>query len=297
LTVGYLPGLFAGIMVFLVYVGLCLVWGSAWLAIKVGLEDSPPFWSAGLRFVIAGGVLFLINTLRGAKYPREWSEIGRIALPGIFMYGFSYMAVYWAEVYIDSSLTAVLFASMPFFIAGFSVVMLKDEKLGLPGWIGLVIGFIGIIGVFYDSLLASQFALLGVVMVLLGSAAAGYATVYIRARLQQHSPWVMTGIQMPVGAVIIIPAAVIFESLSDFKVTPKSISALLYLSIFGTVIAFLGYYWLLKKLRAIAVAQIAFIMPVIAIILGYLFLSEVLSVLAVISSVLILLGVMLVLRK
>ena len=137
-------------MVYLVYSLLCLVWGSTFMAIKLGLEDSPPFWSAGLRFVIAAVIVLLIAKARKLRYPSHVSEILKISIPGVFMYGLSYMLVYRAMVHIDSALTAVLFAGLPFFVAAFSIMMLKEEKLGLVGWCGLVMGFSGIILVFYD---------------------------------------------------------------------------------------------------------------------------------------------------
>ena len=284
-------------MAILIYTLLCLIWGSTWMAIKVGLEDSPPLWSAGLRFVIAGLMVLVISRFRSAKFPRSWKELGKVAIPGIFMYGLSYMLVYRSEVYIDSALTAVLFASFPFFVAGISHFMLREESLNLWGWVGLVIGFLGTAVVSYDSLLQSRFVFVGTLLVLLSAAASAYGTVYIRARLKQYDIAVMASIQMILGALIIVLTAFIFEPLNAFRITFKSVTALFYLAVFGTVVAFLGYYWLLKRLRAIIVSQIGFITPIIALILGYFFMSERLSFRAGIGSLLILAGVFLVVRR
>lgn len=284
-------------MAILIYTLLCLIWGSTWMAIKVGLEDSPPLWSAGLRFVIAGLMVLVISRFRSAKFPRSWKETGKVAIPGIFMYGLSYMLVYRSEVYIDSALTAVLFASFPFFVAGISHFMLREESLNLWGWVGLVIGFLGTAVVSYDSLLQSRFVFLGTLLVLLAAAASAYGTVYIRARLKEYDIAVMASIQMILGALIIVLTAFIFEPLNAFRITFKSVTALFYLAVFGTVVAFLGYYWLLKRLRAIIVSQIGFITPIIALILGYFFMSERLSFPAGIGSLLILAGVFLVVRR
>jgi len=267
------------------------------MAIKVGLEDSPPLWSAGLRFVIAGLMVLVISRFRSAKFPRSWKELGKVAIPGIFMYGLSYMLVYRSEVYIDSALTAVLFASFPFFVAGISHFMLREESLNLWGWVGLVIGFLGTAVVSYDSLLQSRFVFLGTLLVLLAAAASAYGTVYIRARLKEYDIAVMASIQMILGALIIVLTAFIFEPLNAFRITFKSVTALFYLAVFGTVVAFLGYYWLLKRLRAIIVSQIGFITPIIALMLGYFFMSERLSFRAGIGSLLILAGVFLVVRR
>jgi len=284
-------------MVYFIYALICLIWGSTWLAIKLGLEDSPPLWSAALRFVIACAVLFVINRLRHIYYPRQWSEIWKIAMPGIFMYPGSYIPVYVAEVYIDSALSAVLFASLPFFVAILSLVFLRGERIDYVAWIGLVIGLIGIVVIFYDSLQQSKFVFLGVAMMLISAASAALGMVLIRSRLQEMGIMIMAEIQLVAGTIFMILAAMIFEPLAAFKVTLKSIGALLYLSIFGTVIGFLSYYWLLKKIKAIALSQVTFINPIIAVILGFLVLSEAFNANSIVGSVLIMGGVAMVIRK
>ncbi|MEW5923265.1 MAG: EamA family transporter [Candidatus Zixiibacteriota bacterium] len=284
-------------MTYFIYTILSLIWGSTWLVIKIGLEDSSPLWSSGLRFVIAGGLIFLYNRIRGIHYPHKFSEILKIALPGFFIYSFSYMFVYLAEAYISSSLTAFLFASFPFFVAGFSLFMLKDERLGFVGWIGLLIGFTGIFFIFFDSLTQSKLVSIGIILAVLGAMAAAYGTVYIRARLREYPAPLMVEIQMLAGVALIIIAALIFEPINSFQITTKSISALLYLAIFGSFIAFLGYYWLLKRMEAIKVAQVAFINPFVAFILGYLVRYETFNFFTIIGSMLIIGGVIMVVRK
>ncbi|SYZ74648.1 putative DMT superfamily drug/metaboltie permease [Candidatus Zixiibacteriota bacterium] len=275
---------------------LSLIWGSTWMAIKIGLEDSPPFWSAGIRFVAASLIIVIINSIRRRVYPRDKGEIIKIAFPGVFMYAASYMLVYSAETHIDSSLTAVIFSGFPIFVALISYFMLREERLSPLGWLGMAIGLIGIVMVSYSSLQESQFRFWGVLMAVLAAVASAYGTVYIRAYLKNHDIFVMAAIQMTVGAILIILTAMIFEPLSAFKITAKSVGALAYLALFGTVVAFLGYYWLLQKMRAISVSLISFIIPVIAILVGHFFLSETITALVIFGTILILAGVALVLR-
>lgn len=284
-------------MTYFIFGLLCLIWGSTWLAIKIGLQDSPPLWSAGFRFVIAALIILVINRIRNVTYPTDRKHLWKIAFPGIFMYGLSYSLVYAAEVHISSSLTAVIFASFPFLIALFSIFMLQEEKLTPRGWLGLTVGFLGILVVFYDSLVTSRFVFFGTALAAFGAIASAYGTVYIRSRLQRENIFVMSAVQMSLGAVIIISLAAILEPIAKFKVTGKSIGALIYLAIFGTVIAFLGYYNLLKKIPAIKVSQITYITPVIAVILGYLILSERFTLSAALGAILVLFGVMLVVRR
>jgi drug/metabolite transporter (DMT)-like permease len=107
----------------------------------------------------------------------------------------------------------------------------------------------------------------------------------------------MASIQMTLGAIIMIVIAILVEPLSSFKITFKSMTALFYLAIFGTVVAFLGYYWLLQRMKAITVSQISFVTPLIAVFLGFIFLSESFTFLIAIGSTLILAGVTLVARE
>jgi len=284
-------------MIWIVYSILCLIWGSTWLAIKIGLEDSPPLWSAGLRFAVACAILYFITLYKKTSYPRRFKEIVKIALPGIFMYALSYMTVYHGEQYIDSSLMSVLFASLPFFIAGMSLVMLKSEKLNWLSWLGLIVGFAGIITIFLDSLNVSSLVFEGALMGVIGAASAAFGSVYIRAYLRDYDIYSMALIQMLAGTVLILAAAIIFEPIDLFIVTAKSVSALLYLAVFGTVIAFLGYYWLLNRIPVIIASLIAFITPVLAIVLGYLFRTETFSMETALGTCLVLIGVILVTVK
>jgi len=238
------------------------------------LADAPPLWSAGLRFLIAGLILIIINRFRKVIYPISVKEIVRISLPGLIIYAFPYMLVYHAEQYISSALTAALFASFPFFIAAYSIFLLKSEKPNIYAWSGLAVGFSGVLMVFYDSLVTSEFVLLGAVLVVPASAISALGTIVLRVWYNDEDFTLMVCLQSLAGAVVIMAAAIIFEPLSSFRITFLSVGALLYLAIFGSVLAFTGYYWLLKRMKVITLSLLAFITPVIAVGLEYLLLSE-----------------------
>jgi drug/metabolite transporter (DMT)-like permease len=284
-------------MIKLTYLLLCLIWGSTWLAIRLGLDDSPPLWSAGFRYIIASLIMLVVNAFRKAEYPASLSAMIRLALPGVAIYALPYMMVYIAEVHISSALTSVLFASFPFYIAILSLLFFKDEKINWLRWLGLIVGFGGIIVIFYDSLTESQIAFIGAVLVVGGAVFSALGTVWIKKWFPRQDILIMAAVQMIAGAVIINLTAAIFEPITLFKVTAKSIGALLFLAIFGTVIAFNGYFWLLKKIRTISLSMIAFITPVVAINLGYFFRDETFSTFTAVGSALILAGVALVIKK
>ncbi len=284
-------------MAYFIYTLLCLIWGSTWLAIKIGLDDASPFWSAAWRFIIAALLMIAINHFRGEKYPRDRREILRIAFPGLFLYGASYLLVYWAEVYIDSALTAVIYASMPFFVAALGVMMIPEEKLSRVGWLGLVIGFAGILLVFRESLGRTHFILFGTIISGLASLGSAYGSVYIRKYLRQYSISMMASLQMTLGALMLLLTALLFEPFDQFKITGKSVFSLLYLIIFGTVVAFSGYYWLLKRIKVVTVSLIAFITPILAILLGVFFRQETFTWPVALGTILILGGILLVIKK
>lgn len=152
-------------MTLFVYILLYLLWGSTWLAIKVGLGEAPPFTTAAIRFLIATGVLWGISLVRGYKYPRDFRELIRIGYPGIFMYGMSYALVYFGQQYVNSATSAVLFGSYPFFVAALSWYRYRSEKLSRTAWIGMAVGFVGVLTISYDSLQTSGDLFLGTVLV------------------------------------------------------------------------------------------------------------------------------------
>jgi drug/metabolite transporter (DMT)-like permease len=284
-------------MTLFVYILLCLLWGSTWLAIKVGLAEAPPFTTAAIRFLIATGVLWGISLVRGYTYPCDRRELMRIGYPGIFMYGMSYAMVYFGQQFVNSATSAVLFGSYPFFVAAFSWFRYRSEKLTRLAWVGMAIGFVGVMMISYDSLQTSGDLFLGTALVVAAAAAAAYGVVIHKQNFSQHNIVVVANIQMIVGGVLLVAGALIFEPWTELKVTPALVGSILYLAIPGTVVTFLGYYWLLKRTRVTVVSLIAFVTPMVAILVGLLVANESLTPLIVIGAVLILSGVLLVVRK
>jgi len=280
-----------------IYIILCLIWGSTWIAIKLGLSDAPPLYSSGIRFLVSVSILYLFVAFRKVSFPKSFKHFVRLGYPGLYMYGACYALVYFAELYINSALTAVLFASFPLFVALFSIWILPGEKLSTPGWLGLLLGFLGIVVISFDSLQTSSDIFKGTLLALGSSLTAAYGMVLHKQKFSKENIFTATSVQMTLGGVPLVFAAIIFEKWSDLNFSAVSIGSILYLSVFGTVIAFLGYYWLLKRITAVQVSLIAFITPIVAIFIGVLFFSESLTVLILIGTLMILSGIMLVNRN
>jgi len=276
---------------------LCLIWGSTWLGIKIGLEDSPPFLSAGFRFLIATTFLFFWAKKKGIRFSDYKDQAFKILIPGFFMYYLSYSLVYWGEQYINSGLTAVLFATLPFFVALFATLFLKEEKLNWFRLFGLIIGFSGILLIFWDSLsLKGENLFQGMVGIILSAGFSAYASVRVKRDLYSVEPVVISVFQMGLGTILLLGSGFLSERITDFKLTYKSIGALLYLSFFGSAFAFMSYYWLLKRIEVTKLSLIAFITPIVALLLGWLVLGESISGYLISGTVLVIIGIWLVSR-
>jgi len=261
---------------FFLAVLLCLIWGSTWLAIKIGLEDSPPILGAGFRFLLACAVLFAL--LRWKKMPlltdrESWKKL---AIPGIFAYFVSYGLVYWGEQHINSGLAALLFATLPFWVAIFAHYLLPNEKITWIKVISLLVGFSGIVIIFWDNLRLSGsiYNLLGMLALLSSGASAAYASVRTKRDLYHLDPIVISAQQMLVGMVLLLILGFAVEDLHSFKLTGKSIGALFYLALVGSAIAFSVFYHLLKTTAATRLSLIAFVTPIVALLLGWLIKHE-----------------------
>jgi drug/metabolite transporter (DMT)-like permease len=271
---------------------LVLVWGSTWLAVKIGLETAPPFWFATLRFIIAFVVLGAIILLRKPDYSRVKRNLGKIFTAGFLAYGFCYATIYWGQRFISSGTAAVLFASIPFFVALFSVRMLPDERVTPLKVIGIVIGFSGLVVIFFgDISLRGSNALWGATMIVVSSAAAGFTAVFIKRHLREIDSLLLTHTQMIPGLLFLLILALIFEDFSAFELSRNSILPALYLAIFGTAFAFWGYFYLLARINAVKLSLIGFLTPVIALSLGWLVLDESITIRFAGGVVLVLAGI------
>lgn len=285
-------------MALLVYLILCLIWGSTWIAIKLGLSDAPPLWAASIRFVIAVGILGTIVLVKRYPLPRSLREYLIMGHPGFYMYGLSYALIYFGELYINSALASVLFGSFPFFVAMLSHYYLPGEKRVSPlGWLGMVIGFSGVVLISYDSLQTSQHIFLGTMLTLVGSLASAVGLMFHKRHCEQTNIYVAAVVQMLFGGIFLLAGAILFEDVSRLNLSPLSIGSILYLAIFGTAIAFVGYYWLLTRMRTVTVSLIGFVTPLIAIMIGVMLFDEQLAALIGIGAVLIFAGMALVTRK
>lgn len=275
----------------LIYAALCLIWGSTWVAIKIGLDDAPPMWSVAFRFLVAAALLLAYNAINHTKYPAGWKEKWKVAWPGLFTYVGSYSFTYLGTQYIPSALASILFAVFPFFVLLLMPLMIKDERVTLKAILGTVVGFLGIVVIFLEPVEWSENALLGMIFLLLSPLAAALGTVSIKKWLRDEPVIPMITLQMALGSVLLTLMALFFEDITRFQITAKSVGSVVFLAVLGSIFTFAGYYWLLQRVRLVTMSMVALIAPLVAVYMGWLVLGEVLSVRDYIGAALVLSGV------
>ena len=279
---------------------LCAIWGTTWLFIKVGLEDIPPLTFAALRFVLAVGVIGGVIFWKKIPLPGSSSQWKLLAITGVLQFTINYSLVFWSEVYISSGLAAVLQAMIPVFGLVLAWFYLPEEKITLVKVVALVIGICGVAVVFIEQLRVNSFmafaASLGIVV---GAYAAAHASILTKAKGGGIHPASLVFGQMVCGTLPIIIIALLKEG-NPFKHSYSGITifCILYLSIFGTIITFWIYYWLLSRIESTKAMTIALVTPLIAVICGSIFLGERLLAQTLIGGVMILASVgLIVFRK
>ncbi len=271
----------------------CLIWGSTWLGIKASLYSLTPFYSVGFRFVIASVLVLLFVKYKRLEILTDKTSIKLYLVMAFFSYVIPYGLVYWAEQFIPSGLAAVLFGVYPFFVLLFSYVALPGESIGFFKVLGIVLGFGGILVIFSENLggdISSYF--LGMTALVLSAATQAGNSVVIKKFGKYLNPLSMNFIPMGIAGISFLIIAHLFEDFNQLKFDATAYISVLYLALFGTVIAFTGYYWLLKRISVVILSLITFINPIIALILGWIIYNEQLTSRYLWGSILVLTGLL-----
>lgn len=284
----------------LVWLVLCVIWGSTWLFIKLGLEALPPLTFAAFRFVISCAIIFAIIRIRRIQLPRARADWILLAITGTLSFGLNYGLVFWGEQYISSGLAALLQATLPAFGLVFAHIHLPAERLSWARIGGVVLGVCGVAVVFSNQLAVSgTMALAGCVALILSGMFAAYSNVLVKAYGKNMDPAILTAGQMLFGLLLLLVVAIPLEGNPlRYHWTPVALIALLYLAVVGTVIAFLLYYWLVLNIDVTKSMLIALVTPVVAVLLGMIVLDEQIGWRTLAGGTMIMLGIaLIVVRK
>src|SRR5262245_1806851 len=278
-------------MVALLYAAICLIWGSTWVAIKVGLTGVPPFLAAGLRFLLAALVVGAVLLAR--RRPISLTRDDRVCVLslGLLVFWLDYACVYWAELHISSGLTAVLFSTMPLMTALLSAFWTRTEALSTRKLAGILVGVAGTAWLFWPQERLGLLQVLGMISALVGSFCAAANLVTMKKHGQHSDPFVLNFLGMGLGAVCLLVMSAVLERWTTAEWTRSNVLAILYLSLLGSVVAFSMYYYLIKRMDATIVSLTTLIIPIVALALGRVLLNETVTPAAVIGIATILAGV------
>ena len=285
--------------VYLAYAIVSIVWGSTYLAIRVGVQEMPPFWMAGTRFLVAGMIIGAYALLKGHRLPSDLRTWGWLVLSGMLILGVAVGGMFWAEQYLDSGLAALLACLSPLLMALYGSLGREGDRLTLLLVGGLVIGLLGV-GILVDPAWttgAGRFSLYAVLVIIVGGNAWSGGSVMAKRTLKEVSPLVSSAIHSLAGAAFLLILDIIFYGGSWPSASPWAWISLGYLTLFGSVIAYSSYVSLLTHMAPAKAGTFTYINPVVAVFLGWLVLDEAVSLRIILGGVVILLGLFMVRRS
>jgi drug/metabolite transporter (DMT)-like permease len=271
------------------------VWGSTFLAIRVGVREVPPFLFAGMRFFTAGIVLYVWMRAAGTASPtrREWAAAALLAL---LIFVFDYGLLFWAEQRVPSGIAAVMLATIPGFMAMAEIFILGTQRLTLRLGFALLIGFGGVAVLVSHSVGLGQNPIdpSGAIALLVAGVSWSLASVLNRKLPSPASKVMSSGAQMLSGGILLTLAAAMLGEFRGFHVQAVSLGAwlaLAYLIVAGSIVGFTAYVWLIHHESPTKVGTYAYVNPVVAVLVGYFLGGEALGARTVLGTLLVLVSV------
>jgi drug/metabolite transporter (DMT)-like permease len=280
----------------LAFLAVYLCWGMTYLAMRIAVEDIPPHLMSGARFLVAGLILYLWTRRRGDPRPTkiQWRAA---AMVGAFLLLGGNATVAWAEQQVPSGLAAVLIAVAPIWMVAFEWAR-GGPRPGRRVIAGLVLGLAGVallVSPKGDS--ATQVNLVGAVMLVLASASWAWGSVVSKSAPLPKSPFLATSMEMVAGGVLLLLTALAAGQFAHFRPTQVSADAVLawaFLVVFGSLVGFTAYIWLLGVTSIAKAGTYAYVNPIVAVFLGWAILNEPVTGRTLIAALVILVGVALV---
>jgi drug/metabolite transporter (DMT)-like permease len=284
----------ADVRVLLAFASIYLLWGATFLAIRIAVLEIPPLFTAGVRFLTAGTLLYAWMRLRGQPAPAaaEWRSI---ALTAVCMFVATYGALFWAEQYVPSGVTSVIEATLPITSMAIEVFVFRQQPFSGRMLAAVLLGFGGVAWL----LLGRQQQPLAVVpslVILAGGVAWSVGAVLTRSMPRPRSLPLTAGAQMMLGGAVLLALSQLSGEIEPLPhVTLRAALALSYLIVGGSLLGFTAYAWLLARMPATRVASHAYVNPVVAVSLGYFVAGEQLSPRLLLASALVIASVFLIL--
>jgi len=279
----------------LAFAMIYFVWGSTFLAIRVGVREVPPFLLAAMRFLVAGIVLYGWTIARGQRSPspRQWMSVSLLAL---LIFVLDYGVLFWAEQRVPSGLAAVMMATIPALMAVSEIIFLRTQTLTIRLALALAIGLGGVAVLLSRSLNLGGAPIdrLGAIALIFASISWSVASAFARILPLPASKVMSSGAQMLAGGIFLALTSLTLGEFRNFDPSAVSRAAwlcLLYLIVAGSIIAFTAYVWLLHHESPTKVATYAYVNPLVAVLLGYFLGGEALGPRTVLGTLFILISV------
>jgi drug/metabolite transporter (DMT)-like permease len=281
--------------ILLAFAIIYFVWGSTYLAIRVGVREVPPFLLAAMRFLVAGFVLYSWMIARGERSPsgRQWMSASLLA---VLIFVFDYGLVFWAEQRVPSGIAAVMMATIPVFMVLSEITFLRTQRLTVRLALALLIGVGGVAVLMSRSLNLGGAPIdpAGAVALIIASMSWSVASSLTRKLPLPPSKVMSSGAQMLAGGVFLALTAAALGEFRNFH--PSSVSrgawfSLLYLIVAGSIIAFTAYVWLIHHESPTKVGTYAYVNPVVAVLVGYFLGGEALGLRTVLGTLFVLISV------
>jgi len=287
-------------LAYVAFLTVCLIWGTTYLGIAVALETVPVLLLAGLRWMAAGVIMsaFMLGSGRGLPGPRMWAPL---VLLGFLMNVVGNGLVVYAEQFVTSGLTAVLIATTPFWSALAEGLLPNGERFTTRSLVGLGLGFSGIVVLVWPEMTyggaGGRAFVIGVIAIQLACIGWVIGTSFAKRHALGDDPFRSTALQMVFSGVILLGAATAHGDWAHLTFTTRSLTALAYLSIAGSLVAYTAYIYAIRHLPLQLVSLYAYINPMIAVALGTLWLHEPLSARTLVAAALVLIGTWIVGRR
>jgi drug/metabolite transporter (DMT)-like permease len=284
------------VRVFLAFAAIYILWGSTYLAIRIAVATVPPLFAAGLRFTIAGFVLYVSSRIRGELTPsrQEWRNLWIL---GALMFLAAYSALFWAEKTVPSGVASVLVATIPVWTALLEISILKEERFRWSLGVAIAAGLVGV-AVLAIRPQGGSVSVLACLAITGGEIAWSAGTVMSKRMKLPQSKILSAGAQMLTGGFLLLTCSLLIGEMYPFpRISWKAAAAISYLIVAGSILSFTAYTWLLGRMSATKVASYAYVNPVIALAIGFWLGGETLGLRTVAGACLILGSVVLILRS
>jgi drug/metabolite transporter (DMT)-like permease len=284
------------IRVILAFFAIYVLWGGTFLAIRIAVLQIPPLFTAGIRFFIAGVLLYGFMRLRGRPKP-TYAEWRSLMAMGLLMFVATYGALFWAEQYVPSGITSVLEASLPLITIALEVFIFRHQPFRWSMLLAVLSGFGGVALLLMDNT-GQTYGLLPCAAILAGATSWSLGAVLTRSMPLPQSRPLTAGAAMMLGGGTLLALSALTGEMHPMPHIPwRAAWALLYLIVCGSLLAFTAFVWLLARMPATRVASHAYVNPLVAVALGYFAAGEVITPRTLVASALVIGSVFLILKK